>query len=83
MIAIDGIRGGGVVLMGAFIVIMLGCFACFGAVFGIVYRWIGKDTYEYDHEFVWDRHHATLEQMEFARKNHKPEQEDQAGGDTK
>lgn len=62
--------------MGAFIVILLGCFAFFGAIIWVVYRWIGKDTYDYDNQFVWDRHQATLDQMEFGKKDNKPGLED-------
>ncbi|MEF3301571.1 hypothetical protein [Paenibacillus sp. GYB003] len=53
--------------MVAFLLLMLGCFAFFGAVIALIYRWIQKDTYEYDMEFVWDRYTATLEGMGFRK----------------
>lgn len=51
--------------MGMFLVCMMGCLAFFAAVILIIYRWIEKDTYAYDMQFVWDRYPVTLEQMEF------------------
>lgn len=53
--------------MFAFLIIMLGCFVFFGAVFALIYRFTINDSYAYDMEFIWDRYPVTLKQMELGK----------------